>query len=75
MKEDLEQLKERFTIVINEHKFVPQVYDKGDQYIHLEYLDDNFMLGFAVTKSSHMKVIKRTIFEDIYNTLKEKGIL
>ena len=71
----IKELKEFFTITIDDHKFVPQVYDKGDQYIHLEYLDDNFMLSFAVTKSSYMKAAKRTIFEDIYSELKSKGVL
>lgn len=75
MKEDLERLKKRFTIRVNEYTFVPQVYDQGDLYIHLEYLDDNLHLDYAVAKSSHMKVIKRTIFEDICNRLKEKGVL
>lgn len=70
----MEELKKQFTIRINEHKFVPQVYE-DEKYIHLEYLDDNFMLGFAVTKGSHMGVIKRTITNDICNELKAKGVL
>lgn len=69
-----EELKEFFTIRINNNKYVPQIYD-DDRYIHLEYLDDNFMLGFAVTKSSHMGIIKRTITDSIYEELKEKGVL
>lgn len=69
-----EELKEFFTIRINNNKYVPQIYD-DDRYIHLEYLDDNFMLGFAVTKSSHMGIIKRTISDSIYEELKEKGVL
>lgn len=69
-----EELKEFFTIRINNNKYVPQIYDDG-RYIHLEYLDDNFMLGFAVTKSSHMGIIKRTISDSIYEELKEKGVL
>lgn len=69
-----EELKEFFTIRINNNKYVPQIYD-DDRYIHLEYLDDKFMLGFAVTKSSHMGIIKRTITDSIYEELKEKGVL
>lgn len=69
-----EELKEFFTIRINNNKYVPQIYD-DDRYIHLEYLDDNFMLGFAVTKSSHMGIIKRTITDSIYEELKKKGVL
>lgn len=71
----IKELKEFFTIIIDEHKFVPQVYDKGDQYIHLEYFNNTFMLSFAITKLSYMKAIKRTIFEDIYTELKSKGVL
>ena len=69
-----EELKEFFTIKINENKYIPQIYE-DDKYIHLEYLDNNFMLGFAVTKGSHMGIIKRTITDEIYNELKTKGVL
>ena len=67
-------LTKYFTIRNKSVKYVPQIYD-DDRYIHLEYLDDNFMLGFAVTKSSHMGIIKRTISDSIYEELKEKGVL
>lgn len=71
---DIKQLKEFFTIKINEHKFVPQCYE-DEKYYHLEYLDDNFMLGFAVTKGSHMGVIKNEITNNILDELKNKGVL
>lgn len=70
---DIKQLKEFFTIKINEHKYVPQVYE-DEKYYHLEYLDDNFMLGFAVTKGSHMTIIKWEITNSIIDELNRKGV-
>lgn len=70
----MEELKKQFTIIINEHKYVPQVYE-DNKYYHLEYLDDNFMLGFAVTKGSHMSIIKNEITNCIIGELKKKGVL
>lgn len=70
----LKELKEYFTIIINEYKFIPQVYE-DEKYYHLEYLNNDFMLGFIVTKMSHMGVIKKTITDDIYQELKQKGAL
>lgn len=69
-----EELKKRFTITINEHRFVPQIYE-DEKYYHLEYLNNNFMLGFAVTKGSHMGVIKNEITNSILDKLKSKGVL
>lgn len=70
----MEELKKQFTIRINEHEYIPQVYE-DNKYYHLEYLDDNFMLGFAITKGSHMGVIKNEITNSIIGELKEKGVL
>lgn len=67
-----EELKTYFTITINEYNFVPQIYE-DKYYYHLEYLDNNFMLGFGVTKGSHMGVIKREITDSIIQELKSKG--
>lgn len=69
-----EELKEFFTIKINENKYTPQIYEDA-RYIHLEYLNNNFMLAFAVTKQSHMGIIRRTITDSIYEELKKKGVL
>lgn len=69
-----EELKKQFTIKINEHEFVPQVYE-DEKYYHLEYLNDNFMLGFAVTKGSHIGVIKNEITNSILDELQSKGVL
>lgn len=68
------ELKKQFTIIINEHEFVPQV-TYNETYYNLEYLNDNFMLGFAVAKGSHVGVIKNEITNSILDELQSKGVL
>lgn len=70
----MKDLKQHFTIKINEYEFVPHI-TEDDKYIYVEYINDVIKhRGFAITKSSHMGAIKRDITDEIYKEFKKKGL-